>query len=178
MEVTQWLGKLSQWLLKYKYAVLVILLGVAFMLWPTDKPQPQAESDVPTAAQVCSLEQQLSALLCQVEGAGQVQVILTKKTDTQYIYQTDTTTDEQTQGEESHRTHTTTTVTVSNGSAQEQAVVAQTIYPTYQGALVISQGGDDPGVALDLVNAVSSLTGLSADKITVIKMKTHREEIT
>lgn len=178
MEVKQALGSFSQWLLKYKYALLVLLLGVVLLLWPADRQKPEAEAVTPVVTEERSLEERLAGLLSQVEGAGQVQVILTMKTGTQYIYQTDETREEQSQGDERHSTVTTATVTVSNGSAQQQAVIAQTIYPTYQGALVISQGGDQPGVKLDLVNAVSSLTGLSADKITVIKMKEHQEEIT
>ena len=38
-------------------------------------------------------------------------------------------------------------------------------------AVIAAEGADDAAVKLDLVSAVSSLTGLGADDITVIKMK-------
>lgn len=39
------------------------------------------------------------------------------------------------------------------------------------GAVVVCQGADQPGVRLDVTNAVTAYTGLGSDKISVIKMK-------
>ena len=61
-------------------------------------------------------------------------------------------------------------VIISNGDG-ENPVVTKYIYPEYQGALVISQGAQNPDVRLQLTNAVASLTGLTTDKVTVVKMK-------
>ena len=41
--------------------------------------------------------------------------------------------------------------------------------PTYRGALVVCQGGDRADVRLAVIEAVSVLTGLSSDRITVAK---------
>ena len=60
------------------------------------------------------------------------------------------------------------TVVVNNGSGQE-AVVRLERYPVFQGALVVSQGADRAEVRLVLTQAVSALTGLGADRITVCK---------
>ena len=70
-------------------------------------------------------------------------------------------------GEES----STSTVVVSTGSGTEDAVVLQQVYPQYQGVLVVCPGGGDPAVCLKLVDAVSALTGLGADKISICKSK-------
>ena len=43
------------------------------------------------------------------------------------------------------------------------------LYPTYRGALVVCQGGDRADVRLAVIEAVSVLTGLSSDRITVAK---------
>ena len=40
-----------------------------------------------------------------------------------------------------------------------------------KGAVVIAEGADRPAVKLNLIQAVSSLTGLGMDQITVIKMR-------
>ena len=57
---------------------------------------------------------------------------------------------------------------MNNGSGQE-AVVRLERYPVFQGALVVSQGADRAEVRLVLTQAVSALTGLGADRITVCK---------
>ena len=173
MDIALNLKKLTGFLANYKYAILILLLGVALLLWPSEKQAVPRQSAEPEPE---PLEAQLEQMLSQVEGAGQVQVLLTPRTGTEYIYQTDQTKEEQVRGDETVTSSTTTTVTVSSDSGQ-QPLITQTIYQTYQGALVLSQGADLPAVRLDLVNAVSSLTGLSADKITVIKMMDQQEEI-
>ena len=47
----------------------------------------------------------------------------------------------------------------------------QQLGPVYQGALVVCSGGDDPQVKLALYEAVSALTGLRTDKISICKGK-------
>jgi len=41
----------------------------------------------------------------------------------------------------------------------------------YRGAVVVCQGGDNASVRLAVVEAVSNATGLTSDRITVLKMK-------
>lgn len=170
------------WLQKYKFSLLILLLGILLLLWPSgNKAAPenvlqttsQVAEDTTQAVTPSQLQTQLGEVLSKIAGAGQVEVILTLRTGTQYIYQTDVTQDDHIQGEEEQHTLTRQTVLTADGSAQEKAVITQTIYPTYLGAVVISQGADQPSVKLDLRNAISSLTGLSADKITVVKMKEY-----
>ena len=57
---------------------------------------------------------------------------------------------------------------VDDGQGQTP-IVKQTWYPTYRGALVVCQGGDQAAVRLAVTEAVTALTGLSADRVTVAK---------
>ena len=59
-------------------------------------------------------------------------------------------------------------VTFSAGSGRQSPITVKYIYPCYQGALVITQS-TSPEVKLQIVNAVAALTGLSTDRITVVK---------
>ena len=59
----------------------------------------------------------------------------------------------------------------SKGSGAQEPVTLQELGPGYQGALVVAQGGDDPQVRLALSEAVSALTGLGMDKISICKGK-------
>ena len=56
-----------------------------------------------------------------------------------------------------------------DGGDREETVVTRTAYPTYRGALVVCQGGDRADVKLAVTEAVSALTGLSSDRVTVAK---------
>ena len=172
----EWVNKLSKTILaglkKYKYAVLVLLLGIALMLLPFGKKEETTETEVQVEtlsdeAYAQALEQRLEDMLCQVSGAGQVRVMLTLMTGSRTEYQTDTQiSNSETQSQEERKT-----VILSEGSAYDKAAVSAVQYPRFQGALILCQGADQSTVRLSLVNAVAALTGLSSGQITVIKMK-------
>ena len=151
---------------KYKYAFLVLLLGVCLLLIPS-KEQKKTDPEVTDAPSI-DAETQLASILRQIDGAGDVRVMLTISEGMEYIYQTD----DRTRTDTAQQDHEKTTVLISDGMGGETAVVAATKYPTYLGALVVCEGADNAIVKLSIVNAVSDLTGLGSDKISVIKMKT------
>ncbi len=141
---------------KNRLTLALVLLGLLFLLLPEGKSQPQAP--VPEVLIPESLEESLSALLSQVEGAGKTKVLLTEQAGEKILYQTDET------------ENRSTTVLVSDGSRKEEGLVKQRLPPTYLGAVVLCQGAEKPGVRLALVNAVMAVTGLRSDKITVLKL--------
>jgi stage III sporulation protein AG len=114
-----------------------------------------------------SLEERLEALLGQIEGAGQVSVLLTEKEGSQTLYQTDS----QTDADDSGSRRTDDTVLIEDENRTESGLVRQTLGPVYRGAVVLCQGADDPSVKLAVVEAVRCVTGLGADQISVQKMK-------
>ena len=150
---------------KYKYPILVALVGLGLMLLPSEQ-EPTEPVEPPRAAE-CSLEEKLEALLGRIEGAGQVSVLLTEKEGSQTLYQTDS----QTDADESGSRRTDDTVLIEDENRTESGLVRQTLGPVYRGAVVLCQGADDPSVKLAVVEAVRCVTGLGADQISVQKMK-------
>jgi stage III sporulation protein AG len=63
------------------------------------------------------------------------------------------------------------TVIVTDANRQQTPLVTQILSPEYLGAVIVCQGANDVQVRLAVVEAVSKATGLSTDKITVLKMK-------
>ena len=94
---------------------------------------------------------------------GSVQVLLTEEAGRQTLYQTDTQSDTD--------RHTEDTVLVEDASRNETGLVRQTLEPQYRGAVVLCQGADQPSVRLAIVEAVRCVTGLGADRISVLNMK-------
>ena len=83
------------------------------------------------------------------------------------IYQTDSS---YSQTENSTDTRTQT-ILVSDSQRNETGLVHQKSPPVYQGAIILTQGADNPSVKLSIVEAVGDITGLGADRISVLKMK-------
>lgn len=151
---------------KYKYPVLVVLVGLGLMLLPGKSEAPVRETPSP-AAQVQSLEEQLEQLLSQIEGAGRVEVLLTEESGRETLYQTDV----QSDTDESGTRRSDDTVLVEDASRNKTGLVRQTLEPKYRGAVVLCQGAEQPGVRLAVVEAVRCVTGLGADRISVQSMK-------
>ena len=58
---------------------------------------------------------------------------------------------------------------LTDSGGEDTVVVTRQQYPTYRGALVVCQGGDQADVRLAVTEAVAALTGLSSDRVTVAK---------
>ncbi len=174
--LNEFTGKLLKALKKYKYAVLILLLGIALLLLPSGKKQPQtqgepAHTEFNDDTYATLTEQRLTQILSNIEGAGRVEVMLTLRTGSRTRYQTDTQSSEDITDGGKQRSDEQKTVILSEGSAYDKAAVSAVDYPLFQGALIVSDGADTASVKLALLQAVSALTGLSSDQITVVKMK-------
>lgn len=156
---------------KNKYVLLVLIVGVALLLLPTGEKEEIAEStqSVPTFS-VSDTENRLEEVLSSLDGAGNVKVMLSIKDEGQRIIAKDREISES-GGEEKSSESVEAAVIVSLGSGQEDVVTLGFVYPEYLGALVAAEGAESAKVRLDIVEAVSAVTGLTADNIKVIKMK-------
>ena len=153
---------------QYKYVLIVIIAGIILLLWPTGSRKQTAGTDgapeVWEAFDLDALEEKLSKTLSRVEGAGEVTVTLTVKSDMEQVLASDRSSSASERGNSVEEE----TVLVNSGNGQETVVLTRK-YPTFQGALVVCEGGDNAEVRLLLTRAVSALTGLGADRITVCK---------
>ncbi len=155
---------------RYKFVLLVVALGVILLSWP-ENTENSDESEGALFAEegfsVEALEKKLATTLSLVDGAGNVQIVLTVQSSEERVFAQDGST-EQENGTSSKKIET---VIVASGSGKQETVLVQRIYPQFQGALIIADGGADPNVRLKLTQAVAALTGLGSDKISICKRK-------
>lgn len=154
---------------KYRYVILILLVGVGLMLIPGKQEESNQTVQTQKTEQitVSDMEAKLENILSGIQGAGRVEVMLTLASGEKTIYQTDTEKTTQNDGS-SQRADT---VIVAGSDRGETGLIAQVDPPLYLGAIILCQGADDPTVKLNIVDAVSKAIGLGADKISVQKMK-------
>lgn len=157
---------------KYRYAALILLLGAALLMLPSgrksagEKTAGQAEDYGESTAET---EKKMRQILSEIHGVGNLQIMLTVESggerhlaqNSELSYSGSS----QTPEDCSRRSET---VVVSDDGG-EKAVVTKSSAPVYRGALVVCQGAGNPDVKLAVTEAVSALTGLSSDRITVVK---------
>ena len=139
---------------KYKYAILVLCVGIVLLLVPTgDKSNTEQlqTCDEYITPKEATLEENISIALSNVYGAGEVQVVLTVSQGAETIYQTNT--DEN--HSDSSASNRIETVIITDSQRNQSGLVKQVNPVVYQGALIICQGGDDPAVCLAIKDAVS-----------------------
>lgn len=147
-----------------KYPLLILMLGICLMVMPLGPKEDAEMQEEPES--IRELEEDMAQLLQHVEGAGEVRVMLSQQTGPMTEYLQDSTVC----AEEAQTQHTARTVLLMV-DGNETAIAIQTTCPTYLGAVIVAEGADRPTVKLNLIRAVSSLTGLDSSHITVIKMK-------
>lgn len=169
MDVKVLLDRISGFFKKYRYAALILVIGLVLMAVPgRNKGAEEKKPSVSTEAPVeLTVEQKLASVLSQTRGAGNVQVMLTVAAGEETLYQTN---DDTTSSSDSTSTNIDT-VTITDADRNQTGLIRQVNPPVYQGAIVVCQGADDPAVKLAIVDAVSKLTGLGANRISVLKMK-------
>ena len=138
--------KIICFLKKYRYAALVLVIGLILITMPTGKEKDNAGEVVKqtvTARQITT-EEQLSALLSKIQGAGTVEVMLTVAEGEEIVYQEKADTSNNTDLYSSKKD----TVTVTDSQKNQEGLIRQVIPPKYLGAIVICQGADNPTVKL------------------------------
>ena len=116
---------------KYKFVLLVVLVGVLLMVLPVSSESKETEtSDLQTPRETFDLaetEQRMEAILGKIDGVGKLQLMLTLQSGTRLTLAEDTQSD-------SGRT-TRETLTLNRGSGSQEVVVTNRYYPVYQGGV-------------------------------------------
>lgn len=159
--------KMPVFLQKYKYVILVTVIGLVFMLVPFHDATPESSHDHDLPKEQVYLQDELSEILSMVKGAGKVRVILTCSDGEETVFQTN----DDTSLSSDSQTNRTDTVTVTDAQRNETGLIKQVNPPKYLGAVVVAEGADDPSVRLSIAEAVAKATGLGMDRISILKMK-------
>ena len=160
---------LWQKLCGYRYAALVLLAGVFLLLLPVRAEQAESTAEATSASGenewLRSTEEQLTETLSHIEGAGALHLMLSVELGMEKHFK------ENKEIEEGEHTEMRRyeTVVLSESDRSESPVLETVAYPIFRGAVVVCEGGDNADVRLQIMEAVKVLTGLSSDKITVVK---------
>lgn len=154
---------------------------IAFILTSLNTgSQPQTKTDASTGQQAAAqsksstdLETQLEGILSQVDGAGQVQVMVTYETGPEIVPAVKTDTQNSTTDGTGQNTTSTTQnsepVTVQGKDGTEPMVLLQK-EPVVLGVLVVAEGASNLEVRLRLMEAVQVALQIAPDRIEVLPM--------
>ena len=160
-------------LLQNKYvcaAIFVLALGVMLsMLFPA------AKTDETKAAQTevnpSDEEARLAQVLSCIDGAGQVQVMITYESSAEIVpayVNSVNTSSQDSQGGLSQSSNTRTELAA---TSQDGALVLKELAPAIRGVVIIAQGADDFGVKMDLLQATVTVLQIEESQVNVFAMR-------
>ena len=172
--------------------LLIAIAGVILLVTNVSEWRARAAPDATTETQntaavseneayIESLENKLVHILENVDGVGQVEVMITlqasresvlNKDDTEEL-ETETETSDGTQNErQSSRSENETVLSDENG--ESAPYVIKELEPEIAGVVIACEGADNNTVAASVTEAAQVLFGISVNRIKVLKMEVHQ----
>lgn len=173
--------------------ILVVTIVAINMIWKEDKQNPSEQDDTKVLAQKNQtiqekesqvveqneLEQKLETILSKIEGAGNVEVLITYSQSSELVpvyneSSTVSTTEESDQQGGTRKIEENTTqkeVIYEENSGQKELVTQKIINPKVEGAIILAEGAEDSTVKTNIVQAVEAVTGIATHKIQVFTSK-------
>ncbi|SHJ49077.1 stage III sporulation protein AG [Paramaledivibacter caminithermalis] len=123
-----------------------------------------------------NMESRLEAILNQIEGVGEVEVMITYETTAEVVPASNTTKSEQTTQETDNQggkrvtkqeNITENIVTVSDKDYRNSPIVIKEIKPIIRGVIVVAQGADNPEIRNNLLEAVTTIFQIKSHKVKI-----------
>ena len=149
------------------YIIIIILVGVLFMLFPTNDKEKKA---VNSSNQIqINYEEELENILSKVSGVGDVDVMLTYSSsfEKSIAYEKNSTKNEKKDGDNTiiNEIDSQTNVVLSSG----EPFVLKEIYPEIKGVIVVADGADSIFVKQNIIDAVTTALNIAPHKVCVVK---------
>lgn len=159
--------------MKNKWVLMVLvgllLLVIAMPVSNQEKKQleePEMETSVKEDFTE-SAEKRLEEMLSQMEGAGEVKVMITLASSSEKIVEKD----EEITKDETQETKSEATVYEETEERGQTPYISKELTPTVEGVVVLCEGGDEPVVVQQITESVEALFSVESHKIKVVKMK-------
>ena len=148
--------------------ILIFLLGLLLVLLPTKENEKKTHTESPLRFDEeeyeKNLEKRLREILEEIDGVGDVSVMITLEGSATYSYATDVTQDVSEKGNSKRES----TVVLSTGtSSTKEAVISGYTLPKVKGAAVVCSRELSATLKAKVLEAVSASLGITSAKISV-----------
>ncbi len=116
------------------------------------------------------VEKRLESILCEIDGAGKVEVMVTLESCYENVYAKSYSTKSQTEDNGNQSELTEQYVIVKKGSNNEECLVVKVYEPEVKGVAIVAQGADKENVKTAITETVCAVLDVSSAKVSVEKM--------
>lgn len=153
-------GLISKFLTSRNNLVLSVILIIGVILMVSVSGSGAKKKEVHTEIDTAGEEARLEAILSEIDGAGNVSVMVTYYGGTEQSLAYETKSDNNKDSRSEDKT------AVMSGSSP---MIVQELYPKVKGVIVVAQGAGDISVKRELTEAVTAAMGVGASRVKVYK---------
>ena len=121
------------------------------------------KENMSTLEYIEALENKIGNIAEQITGSGNVRVIVSVSSGTEYIYVSDEKTGENSSSKEY--------VTVRTENGADELILFKEIYPEVTGVSVACKGGDSPEIQAKLIAVISTSLNVGSNRICIVGIK-------
>ena len=166
--------KKNQWLIVLLTGILLVVIAL-----PTSDGKSESEDTTDNMTETtenessdyaAQMEKKLVKILRNVEGVGDVKVMITLKESSAKVVEKDVAKSSRTEEDLVVESESSEATVYSEGSSSVQnPYVSKEISPAVEGVLVIAEGGDNSVVVQNITEAIQALFNVEMHKIKVMK---------
>jgi len=155
----------------------MLLILLSSLIPGKEREKPRSEEPVPAqqtaAAYAASLEEELSAFIGGIQGAGRTKVLVTLENNGETRYLKAENSDQAKGGEASgqnSRDSWTEEYVLVDGQDGRKTVAVSVSEPQIRGVAVLCQGGDQPAVQARVLETVTTLLDISSARVSISRL--------
>lgn len=160
--------KKENWILIGLVGILMLVMAIPDGQKKTEEKKVMSESEKEEDYSL-EMEKKLTKILQEMKGVGKVSVMITMSSTSEKIIEKDSEIRKE-KGENENYSSIETSVLARN-DREEIPYVSKEISPSVEGVLVVADGGDDPVVIKNIIDAVQALFPVEPHKIKVMKQQ-------
>lgn len=167
--------KKPQWLIILLTGILLVVIALPVNDDKKTETATAAESEeIESSVEdyETKMEKKLAKILQNIEGVGNVRVMITLKESTEKVVEKDIEKSSRSEADQTVDTSSSeNTVYSDNSNSGQEPYVSKEISPAVEGVLVIADGGDNSVVVQNITEAIQALFNVEMHKIKVMNGK-------
>ncbi len=177
-EVFENLSKSKKNLVLIICSVLAVILLIVSEFVTTDKKESELDvkTGVSSAEYIENQEEKLQSLLETIDGAGNVEVMITLESCYENVYLKDSSLKTESKEEDFKEEQEETYIMAKTGSNTQDGVIIKVYEPVVKGVAVVAEGGGNENIKMAIIETVSAVFNINSTNISVEKMKPERME--
>ena len=142
--------------------IIIAIVLIVIMLFINSSPNKSEGASKDVNSYINNLDNRLSSALSEVEGAGNVKVVITLQSGTETVLAV-----KKVVTNDNGKTETEESPILVNG----KTVVVKELYPKISGVLIVAEGANNITVKTRLLSATQSLLDVNINKIEILTKK-------